>query len=190
MVKELPPFESLAGKLLISAQNDAGDFFNKSVILITEHSAEEGAVGYLLNRPMQNLVAQEVFKDRDISFLGSDFVIKNGGPVDVTHGAVLHSAEYKAIDSHTLFHNLAITETQQILDDISNQLGPQHFVVFIGKSAWAPGQLEEEIMGNMWIPAPYSFDLVFNVPDNKKWQEALATLNIDANLLANRAGKA
>jgi len=189
MVKELPPFESFAGQLLISAQNDAGDFFNKSVLLITEHSAEGGAVGYLLNRPMQNISVQEIFKDRDVSSLGV-LNLKNGGPVDVMHGAVLHTDEYKTMDSHMLSHNLALTETQQILDDIAQQCGPHHFLIFIGKSAWAPGQLEEEIMGNIWITAPYSFDIVFNVPDNKKWQEALATLKIDANLLANRAGKA
>ena len=76
------------------------------------------------------------------------------------------------------------------MDDIVSGLGPAQFTILVGKAVWAPGQLEEEIMDNMWIPGTCSSTLIFNTPNNKKWQEALATLNIDANLLSDRAGKA
>ncbi len=189
MDKTLPPFQSFAGQFMIAAQNEAGQFFDKSVVLITKHSQNEGAEGYIINQPM-TLAPSEIFKTRDIAYLGSDFHLMRGGPVDMDHGAVLHSDDYHALDTKPLMNHLAITETQQALDDIADHSGPQYFLVLVGKAAWAPGQLEEEIMGNMWIPAPYSFDIVFNTPDSKKWQEALATLKIDANLLTNQAGKA
>ena len=136
------------------------------------------------------LEPKEIFKDRNIDHLGPDFHLMRGGPVDLDHGTVLHTDDYHALDTHPLMHNLALTETQQVLDDIANRSGPQHFLALVGKAAWAPSQLEEEMMGNMWIPSPYSFDIMFNTPDNKKWQEALATLKIDANLLISQAGKA
>ena len=174
---------------MIAAQNEAGQFFDKSVVLITKHSQNEGAEGYIINQPM-TLAPSEIFKKHDIAYLGSNFHLMRGGPVDMDHGAVLHSDEYRALDTKPLMNHLAITETQQVLDDIADHAGPSHFLVLVGKATWAPSQLEEEIMGNMWIPAPYSFDIIFNTPDNKKWQEALATLKIDANLLTNQAGKA
>ncbi len=189
MDNTLPPFQSFAGQFIIAAQNETGQFFDKSVILITRHSQNEGAEGYIINQPM-TLAPSEIFKKRNIAHLGTNFHLMRGGPVDMDHGAVLHSDEYHALDTKPLLNHLALTETQQILDDIADRIGPEHFLVLVGKAAWVPSQLEEEIMGNMWIPAPFSFNVLFNTPDNKKWQEALATLKIDANLLTNQAGKA
>ena len=190
MVKELPPFQSFAGQFIVATQNEMGQFFNKAVVLITKHTQDEGAEGYILNKPLTQLTPKEIFKERDISHLGKDFHLMRGGPVDLDRGAILHTNDYHALDTHPLDNHLALTETQQILDDISDQLGPSHFLALIGKAAWAPGQLEEEMMGNMWILAPYSFDIVFNTADEKKWQETLATLKIDTNLLTSNAGKA
>ena len=183
-------FISLTGKLLIATQNSTDSMFGHSIVLITHHTQTDGAVGYILNKPLQSLSPAEVFKDRPFDFLGPDFCVKRGGPMDLGHGAVLHSAEYQALDTQPLFDNVALTETQQILDDISDQIGPKYFMILIGKAAWAPAQLEDEIMANMWIQTDPSFDLIFKTPDNKKWQESLATLKIDAKYLAFNAGKA
>ena len=190
MARTIPPFQSFAGQLMIFAQNEPGQVFDKSVVFITKHTQNEGAEGYIINQPLMTLSPKEIFKDRNIQHLGTDFHLMRGGPVDMDHGAVLHTDDYHALDTHPLIHHLAITETQQVLDDIADRIGPTNFMALVGKSVWAPSQLEEEIMGNMWIPAPFSFDIIFKTPDNKKWQEALATLKIDANLLTHQAGKA
>jgi len=189
MSEDLDDFNALAGRLLIATQGNAGAFY-KTLVLVTEHSEEGGSVGYVLNKPFTSLQPKEIFKERDISCLGSNFQLMWGGPIDLTHGAVLHTDDYQTPGTHLLDNHLAITETQQILDDITTQSGPKNFLICVGKSTWAPGQLVEEIMDSSWIPIPFSFDLVFNSPTNKKWQDALATLNIDANLLAHKAGKA
>ena len=190
MSENLENLNHLAGQLLIATQCGAEHFFNRALVLVTEHSALTGAVGYVINKPFVSLKPKEIFKDRDISCLDPDFQLLWGGPIDLGHGMVLHPDSYKTQDTQVLDNHLALTETQQILDDISNQIGPDHFLILVGKSVWDAGQLEEEIMGHLWIPAPCSADLVFNTPCNKKWQEALATLNINANLLADKAGKA
>ena len=190
MDRPLPPFQSFAGQFIVAVQNEAGQFFDRSVVLITKHTETDGAEGYIINQPFITLSPKEIFKDHDIQYLGKEFHLMRGGPVDMDHGAVLHSDEYRALDTKPLMNHLAITETQQALDDIADRSGPEHFLVLVGKAAWAPGLLEEELMGNMWIPAPFSFDVVFNIPNEKKWQEALATLKIDSNLMTSQAGKA
>ena len=190
MGNNLPSFDSFAGQLMIATQCEGGHLFYQSVVLITEHNLEIGSVGYIINHPFDTLSPKEIFRNRDITHLGNNFQLMRGGPVDMSHGAILHTDDYHTIDTHPLDNHLALTETQQILDDISNQEGPQHFLALVGKSVWEAGQLEEEIMNNMWIPIPFSFELIFKTPNNKKWQEALATLKIDANLLAHQAGKA
>lgn len=182
--------DALTGRLLVATQDGAEHFFNKTVVLITAHSGATGTVGYIINRLFTSLKPEEVFKHRDISRIQSNIQLMCGGPVDLGHGIVLHSDEYQTTDTVLLENHLALTETQQILDDIANQEGPEHFLILIGKATWAPGQLEEEIMNNMWIPIPVTSDLIFQIPLEKRWQEALTTLNIDANRLANNAGKA
>ena len=189
MSKKLPPFQSFLGQFMVAVQSESGQFFDKSVVLMTHHTQTEGAEGYVINHP-STLSPKEIFQKRDISFLGPDFHLMRGGPVDIDHGAVLHSDEYRALDTKPLTNRLGLTETQQALDDIADHIGPKNFLVLIGKAVWAPGQLEEEIMGNMWIPVPFSFNILFNTADNKKWQEALATLRIDSNLMTNQSGKA
>ena len=180
----------LTGRLLIATQDGAEHFFNKTLVLITQHAENTGAVGYVLNRPFNSLSPKEVFKHRDISRIDQNLQLMWGGPIDLGHGVVLHTNKYQTPDTVNLGQQLALTETQQILDDIAEQSGPEHFLILVGKATWAPGQLEEEIMNNMWIPIPVDYNLIFRTPDNKKWQEALATLNIDSNLLAIQPGKA
>ena len=182
--------KDLAGRLLVATQGGSEHFFNKSLVLITEHTLATGSVGYVLNRPFGSLSPKEVFKHRDISQINQNLQLMWGGPIDLGHGVVLHTNEYQTPDTISLGNQLALTETQQILDDIAAQAGPEHFLILVGKATWAPGQLEEEIMNNMWIPIPVDTNLIFQIPDNKKWQEALATLNIDSNLLAIQPGKA
>ena len=41
------------GQLLIAEPNLFGDFsFNRSVLLLTEHNAVEGSIGFILNKPL------------------------------------------------------------------------------------------------------------------------------------------
>lgn len=183
-------FNNLTGRLLIATLAGADSPFYKTLVLIAEHSAEVGSVGYVLNKPFTSLPLKEIFKERDTSNINSDFQLMWGGPVDLTHGAVLHTSDYNGTNTKLVTNNLALTETQQILDDIVNKTGPQNFLICVGKATWAPGQLAEEIMDCSWIAIPFSMQLVFDTPTNKKWQEALATLKIDSNLLAHKAGKA
>ena len=190
MARELPPFQSFANQLIISTQNGGGRFFDKSVLLITKHTSEEGAEGYIINRPFLSLPLKEIFQQRDVSALGDNFHLMCGGPVNLKYGIVLHTDDYKTPETQFFDNHLALTETQQILDDIVEHKGPNNFLILVGKAVWEAGQLEEEFMANMWISIPFSFDLLFKTEDDKKWQEALATLNIDANLLAHKAGKA
>jgi len=189
-MSDLNNLTHLIGQFLIATQSGAEHFFSKTVVLITEHSPLTGAVGYVLNKPFVALSPKEIFKNRDTSFLAPDFRPLWGGPIDLGHGVILHTDSYTTQDTHLLENHLAITETQQVLDDLSARIGPDPFLILIGKSVWDAGQLEEEIMGNLWIPAPCSTDLIFNTPYNKKWQESLAILKIDANLLTDHAGKA
>ena len=182
-------FESLQGKLLVAIQTELGDFFHKSVVLLTAHTPDF-AEGLVLNKPLRDAVQQEILKQLPITPQLDVQTIWQGGPVDLTHGAIIHSVEYQTPDTVMITDDIALTQTQQILQDIANKKAPEKFLFCVGHAAWQAHQLEEEMMGNIWIPVPATPDLIFSTPYEKKWQDTLATLHIDTTRLSLTAGKA
>ena len=48
----------------------------------------------------------------------------------------------------------------------------------LGDAAWYPGQLEAEVMNNSWLLTQSNKDIIFNAPDDDKWNMALADADI------------
>ena len=67
------------GQLLIAEPSLLGDFsFNRSVILLTEHNAIEGSIGFILNKPLEYSI-HDLIDDIDASFeISTLFGIKFG----------------------------------------------------------------------------------------------------------------
>ena len=55
-------------------------------------------------------------------------------------------------------------------------------------AAGAPGQLEDEIKGNGWLTVPFSRDLLFETPIEKRYDAALAQLGITRASLSGDGG--
>ena len=69
--------DSLRGQLLIAAPQ-LSDYFRRTVVLVVEHT-EEGAMGVVLNRPTETVVAEAVPELADLA--DPEDVIHAGGPV-------------------------------------------------------------------------------------------------------------
>ena len=74
------------GHLLIAEPSILGDVsFTRSVILLTEHNATEGSIGFILNKPL-NYTINDLIIDIDASF-----EIYNGGPVEQDNLYFIHT---------------------------------------------------------------------------------------------------
>ena len=124
----------LTGQLLIAAPQLV-DYFRRSVVLVLSHS-DEGAMGVVLNRPTETAVAEAVPELADLA--GEDALVHSGGPVDPS--AVLALGD--------------VDGTPELLarEDTGKEL--RRVRVFAGYSGWAPGQLDDEIEQEAWIPIP------------------------------------
>jgi putative transcriptional regulator len=69
---------TLRGQLLI-ASPALSDYFRRTVVLLVEHG-EEGAMGAILNRPSEHLVAETVPALAELA--DADDVVHAGGPVN------------------------------------------------------------------------------------------------------------
>ena len=74
-----PESQELQGRLLFASPTLHGDIFDRSVILLSEHSPKDGAFGLILNRPTGQVVG-DVLKDPLFHPL-RNIGVHHGGPV-------------------------------------------------------------------------------------------------------------
>lgn len=184
--------DSLKGSLLIAMPNIDDLRFNKSVIYIYEHSKSQGAKGIVLNHPADKVSFGDILDQLKIphSPLSYQPAIVLGGPEEVAHGFILHSDDYHKEETKYVANRICITETQDILEDIVLGSGPEKSLISLGCATWSKGQLEEEILQNVWLTAPATQSILFNTPFHARWAEALKLLGINPLFLSDLPGRA
>lgn len=119
------------------------------------HNSEDGAFGYILNRPLDQSVS-DLLPDQELGALG-EVPVFMGGPVatDKLAFAALHWNKRR----RTLR-----CQTHLSVADALHALSLGHEVRgFVGYSGWSGGQLENEIQHRSWITTRAK-PLVLTVP--------------------------
>lgn len=181
----------LGGQLLIAMPGMQDPRFTRSVICLCAHSAD-GAMGIVLNKPLDNLSFEDLLKQLDVQPLPPQRQIRllAGGPVEGGRGFVLHTTDWSSDGSLQVTGDLALTASVDILKAIAGGGGPRQGLLALGYAGWGPGQLEEEIQRNAWLNVPADESLLFEGTLDEKWRMALAKLHIDPLLLSGSAGHA
>ena len=150
---------------------------------------ETGAIGLIVNRMVNKLPAGAVLKLFKDPSSDSELAmpVYVGGPVEPERGFVLHTSEYNKNLLLQSDSNLAVSSNIEIIRDIAHGQGPQHSMVVLGYTGWAPGQLEGEIEKNMWIISNSSNDIIFSDTADK-WGAALSKMGIDNASFSPQAG--
>ncbi|MFV0293196.1 MAG: YqgE/AlgH family protein [Paracoccus sp. (in: a-proteobacteria)] len=185
------PDNDLTGKILI-AMPDMGDTrFAHSVVLICAY-AEDGAMGIVLNNPMEGMKFSALLEMMDIESVAEtpDLIIRIGGPVEPVRGFVLHPARESRQDgSIEVGSGLELTTTRDILLELAGGRGPDNAMLALGYAGWGPGQLDSEIRANGWLIGEMNPDYAFG-PPGAVWLQALNALGIDPVLLSGTPGRA
>jgi putative transcriptional regulator len=182
---------SLRNHLLIAMPSLEDPNFFHTVTYICEHNAE-GALGIVINRPTDISLA-ELLQQLDISpepTVDTTTSIFEGGPVHHEHGFLLHTPIGHWNASLPVTEQVALTTSRDILEAIAQGDGPERYLVALGYAGWGPGQLEEELAANAWLSGPATLSLLFDTPEEKRWEEAAALLGVDLHLLSSDTGHA
>ena len=182
---------NLTDHFLIAMPQLADPNFFHTVTYICEHNSD-GAMGIVINRPL-DLGLDEVLQHMDIPVESeklSNVSVYLGGPVQPERGFVLASPIAKWDSMLTINENVAITTSRDILTEIAGDNGPQSYLVALGYAGWGAGQLEHEIAENAWLNGPANTEILFETPNEKRWEAAAALLGVDLNLLSGEAGHA
>ncbi|MGA7964646.1 MAG: YqgE/AlgH family protein [Gammaproteobacteria bacterium] len=181
----------LGGQLLLALPSLTDPRFSGSVVLMCEHG-EEGALGLIVNRPMQlNLgtVLKQLNLRADHAEVAERTVF-SGGPVETQRGFVIHDAPGRFADSLSLGETLGVSSSEQILDAISQGAGPERFIIALGYAGWGPGQIENELRENTWLPVPATAEVIFDTSIKDRWRQAAIQIGIDPLQLSSESGHA
>ena len=170
--------ESLRGKLLLAAPALKDPNFDRTVILIAEHT-DEGAMGLVLNRPSEASIAEAVPELTWVT--DSEERVFLGGPV--APNGVIVLAEWEDPSQAVVLVEDDLGFVPGEADD-TDALGAavRRARVYAGHAGWGPGQLEGEIEDGAWIVA--SLDPEDPFRDGDLWADALQRKGGGYSLLA------
>lgn len=166
----------LQGLLLLADPSLRGSTFHRSVILLAEHGAEQGAFGLILNHPTGKMVG-DFLPSEDFAPLRL-LPVHHGGPVEpsqLTFSAFWWSKKLGLRWSLRISAEDASAHTKK----------PGHMVrAFIGHSGWSANQLESELRRNSWIVARPQPDLLGHAHDLRLWSELMRQISPLHRILA------
>lgn len=166
----------LQGQLLLADPSLRDGTFDRAVILLAEHRADEGAYGLILNRPTGKAVGDFLHGD-DFAPLRK-LAVHNGGPV---------ALDQLTFSSFWWSKKLGLRWAIRISakDAVNHARRPGRIVrAFVGYSGWTAGQLENELRRSSWIAARPQPDLLGHAHDRSLWAELLRQLSPLHRILA------
>jgi len=135
---------SLAGSLLIAHPNMLDPNFRRTVLFISAHDPEDGAIGVIINRPLEKSVADLVTETPPENL--ADVPVFFGGPVGNNQLMLAafewHKEEGLKLNQHSLGGDLVASQMSGTLPPV---------FAFLGYAGWSAGQLEAEMKQNAWI---------------------------------------
>ena len=182
---------NLVDKCLIATPAIKDPIFASSLVYICEHS-EHGSMGLVINHKTTQTL-EDLFSQLDIQC--DDDTIKQkplfiGGPVQLEQGFVLHTTADNWQKSIEVAAGIHLTSSLDILQAIADNRGPKDYLVMLGFSGWASGQLESELQQNSWLTSASNTELLFLKNSDDKWQMAFDTLGFDISKLSPVSGNA
>jgi putative transcriptional regulator len=157
---------NLTGSLLVAHPSLLDPNFRRTILFLSHHSAEEGAVGLVLNRPLgQSLGEISVTELSSSLFHAKAFY---GGPVAMDQVTVA-SLQWRDNPSALTFHSYTggVDEIE-----VTPEWQPG-LRVFLGYAGWSSGQLENEIAQKAWIVVPPTKSLIEMAKPDEAWHDIM-----------------
>ncbi|PWU11803.1 MAG: hypothetical protein C5B47_00305 [Verrucomicrobia bacterium] len=167
---------NLTGSILVATPTLKDPNFRRTILFISYHSVKDGALGFVLNRPLEKTLGE-------VYYLGSADILATvplyyGGPV-APHE--INVARLNWIEQPRAAKFQSFTKLIE-----SGNISPervQGLRAFAGHSGWHGGQLEEEIAHKAWFVLPPSRNLIDMPNPTSAWKDTLRQMNPILKLL-------
>jgi putative transcriptional regulator len=160
---------SLRGRLLIASPALVDPNFARTVVLITEHTAD-GAMGVVLNRPSEIEVGDVAPELATVVVEGEPVFV--GGPVQPQGLVVLAEFSDSRAAAWIIAEDVGFVAAATEYGDLADVV--RRGRVYAGYSGWDAGQLEGELAEEAWIVEPPLPAELFPDDPATLWQDVLA----------------
>jgi putative transcriptional regulator len=161
-----PRAGNLTGSLLIAHPSLIDPNFRRTILFLSHHSAEEGAVGLVLNRPMHVTLGESTNVPQSDPLAA--VAMHYGGPV-AREQVMLASFQWRENPQSLAFRSFpgGVDEAAAVPE------WGRGLRAFSGYSGWSQGQLENEIAQKAWIVTQPTKALVEPRDVETVWREVM-----------------
>jgi putative transcriptional regulator len=177
MMREQPSAGNMTGTLLVAHPSLRDPNFCRTILFLSHHSAEDGAIGFVLNRPLDQQFG-DLAEAPGHPFLESVPVFY-GGPVS-DNDLVLVCVQWHDAPAAVAFRGFGSSGSEiEIPPEFQRGLR-----AFRGYSGWSRGQLESEIASKAWIVVPPTKPLIEMHAPRTAWRDVMHSFGPIYKLLA------
>lgn len=168
--------------------------FRRSVVYICEYN-NEGAMGLIINKPLENLQVEGVLQKLKITPEPRDPAIRLdkpvflGGPLAEDRGFILHTPPDAFSSSIRISDNTVITTSRDVLETLGTAEQPDDVLVALGYSSGRKASLKKRFWRTR-LTAPADLNILFRTPIADRWREAAKLIGIDIHTMLGEAGHA
>jgi putative transcriptional regulator len=159
------------GEFLVARRDLSDPFFEKSVVLMLPIKETPLLVGLIINRPTK-VPLRDLFSD-SLVIQKLDQMAYFGGPVDVEVGArsAIFRSKTPPKNAVAVFGDVyACFDPDTIATLLEDSQQAPTVRVFLGRSQWAPMQLENEIAKGAWYSVRESAEPIFGKFPEGVWR--------------------
>lgn len=163
-------FDVHIGSLLIAEPFMQDSNFRRAVVLVTDHTEDEGTVGFIINKPLSVKITELVEDFPDI-----DTLAYYGGPVATNTIHYIHNVGM-LLDGSTEIGSGVFWggEFEKLKFLIAHELvKSENIRFFVGYAGWSPGQLLDELDTGSWIPSEMHANYLFKSKPSRLWNQVM-----------------
>lgn len=177
-MRDHPSAGDMTGSLLAAHPSLRDPNFRRSIIFLSHHHAEDGAIGLVLNRPLHKTMADFPDASADSGPL-RPVPVFYGGPVG-GDDLLLASLQWRVAPDALAFHGFGNARAKPVIPpDVRPGLR-----AFLGYSGWSRGQLEGEIAEKSWLVLPPARRFIEASEPEVLWRDVMNELGPVYRLLA------
>ncbi|MEY2999834.1 MAG: hypothetical protein RL648_48 [Verrucomicrobiota bacterium] len=169
---------SLAGCVIAAHPAMADSNFEKTVVLLSAHSARDGALGVIINRPTGHSLGA-LREDLETPLM-QNLPVYHGGPVSPNQILLAAWKWNLAEQNFRLFFGVE----PDVIERLVAEDPTIEARAFVGHAGWSAGQLEIELARYDWTPGPFLQSFGKHAPQTL-WRFFLDEVRPEWGLLAD-----
>ncbi len=170
-MNQVPYSKLVAGTLLVASPDLSDEIYQRSVIVLCEHSMAAGSFGLMINKKLTIDLPNDSLELPDLHHPKISTLC--GGKMQPSQMMIVHTSSKHSHQTLKIVDQVYLGGDIQFLQDSLNDEECGKIYLCFGYIGWLAAELEREFMQGKWFIYPGSKELIFDTPREILWQTIL-----------------